>query len=72
MRGALAYVRCAKTWAASQGRSYVTPDDVKLLAEPIMCHRLLLETEAQFAGTSVEQVIAEILASVAPPTGRAA
>ncbi len=72
MRGALAYVRCAKTWAASQGRTYVTPDDVKLLAEPIMCHRLLLEAEAQFAGTSVEQVIAEVLASVAPPTGRAA
>jgi len=71
MRGALAYVRCAKTWAASQGRSYVTPDDVKLLAHPILSHRILLEAEAQFAGTTVDEVIDEILASVAPPTGRA-
>jgi len=70
MRGALAYVRCAKTWAASQGRTYVTPDDVKLLAEPIMGHRVLLEAEAQFAGTTVSSVIQEVLASVAPPTGR--
>ncbi len=70
MRGALAYVRCAKTWAASQGRAYVTPDDVKLLAHPILAHRLLLEAEAQFAGTTVDEVVDEILASVAPPTGR--
>ncbi len=69
-RGALAYVRCAKTWAASQGRTFVTPDDVKLLAHPILGHRILLEAEAQFSGTTVESVIDEVLAGVAPPTGR--
>ncbi len=72
MRGALAYVRCAKTWAASQGRTYVTPDDVKLLAEPVIGHRVLLEAEAQFAGTEVSGVVQEILAAVPPPAGRAA
>ena len=36
VRGCLAYVRCAKTWAASQGRTYVVPDDIKLLAEPVL------------------------------------
>ena len=50
VRGCLAYVRCAKTWAASQGRTYVIPDDIKILAEPVLSHRLLLSAEAQFAG----------------------
>ncbi len=69
-RGALALVRCAKTWAASQGRTHVIPDDVKLLAEPVLCHRLLLTAEAQFAGASVTDVIEEILAEVTPPAER--
>jgi MoxR-like ATPase len=72
VRGCLAYVRCAKTWAASDGRNYVLPDDIKDLSVPILCHRLLLDPEAQFAGTTVEQVIDEILAAVAPPVDRAA
>ena len=71
MRGCLAFVRCAKTWAASQGRTYVIPDDIKLLAEPILSHRLLLGVEAQFAGTTVNQVVDEILADIAPPAERA-
>ncbi|MEO7448807.1 MAG: MoxR family ATPase, partial [Humibacillus sp.] len=71
VRGCLAFVRCAKTWAASQGRTYVIPDDIKLLAEPILSHRLLLGVEAQFAGTTVGQVVDEILADIAPPAERA-
>ena len=50
VRGCLAYVRCAKTWAASQGRTYVVPDDIKMLAVPVLSHRLLLDAEAQFSG----------------------
>ncbi len=42
VRGALALVRTAKTLAASNGRYYVTPDDVKALAEPVLAHRLSL------------------------------
>jgi MoxR-like ATPase len=72
MRGCLAFVRCAKTWAASQGRTHVIPDDVKLLAHPVLCHRLLLTAEAQFANVTVDQVIAQILAEVAPPAERVA
>jgi MoxR-like ATPase len=64
---ALAFVRCAKTWAASQGRLAVVPDDIKTLAHPVLCHRLLLEAEAQFSGTTIDGVIDEILAAVAPP-----
>ncbi len=72
VRGCLAYVRAAKTWAAAAGRSYVTPDDVKDLAEPILSHRLLLDAEAEFQGATVTGVIARILADVPPPAERAA
>ena len=72
VRGCLAFVRCAKTWAASQGRTHVIPDDVKLLAHPVLCHRLLLTAEAQFANITVDQVINQILAEVAPPAERVA
>lgn len=72
VRGALAYVRVAKTWAASRGRNYVTPDDVKALAHPILEHRLILDPEAEFAGATVAGVVDRIVADVQPPAERAA
>ena len=70
MRGCLAYIRAAKTWALSQGREYVIPDDIKDLAVPVMSHRLLLNAEAQFSGVSTERVIDDLLANVAAPADR--
>jgi MoxR-like ATPase len=72
VRGCLAYVRAAKTWAASDARRYLVPDDIKELAIPIMSHRLLLDAEAEFNGIEVESVIAQILSEVKPPVERAA
>ncbi len=72
VRGCLAYVRVAKTWAAADGRNYVVPDDIRALALPVLAHRVMLDAEAQFNGTTVEQVIAEIVADIAPPSERAA
>jgi MoxR-like ATPase len=72
VRGCLAYVRAAKTWAAADGRAFVVPDDVKELAVPILAHRLLLDAEAEFSGVTVEDVIGQLLAQVRPPTNRAA
>ncbi|MDP3889655.1 MoxR family ATPase [Nocardioides sp.] len=71
-RGCLAYVRTAKTWALADGRDHVIPDDIKQLAVPVLCHRLLLDAEAQFNGVTVEQVIAQLLDDIAPPTERVA
>ena len=71
-RGCLAFIRVAKTWAAADGRDHVVPDDVKILAEPVLCHRLLLDAEAQFTGVTVQTVISRLLDSVAPPTDRVA
>jgi len=70
MRGSLSFVRAAKTWAVAHGREYVTPDDIKYLALPIMGHRLILSPEAQFAGAKVEDVVDSLLADVAAPKTR--
>lgn len=72
VRGALAMIRTAKTWAASQGRTYVLPDDIKSLVEPIFAHRILLDPEAEFSGTSVGSLLNRIIADVQPPSDRAA
>ncbi|GAA3307959.1 hypothetical protein GCM10017709_34610 [Glutamicibacter nicotianae] len=66
VRGALAMVRAAKVWAASQGRNYVLPDDIKELAPHVFTHRLVLDPEAEFTGTTAEQVIASVLRKVRP------
>ncbi|CAM5780676.1 AAA family ATPase [Cellulomonas persica] len=71
VRGGLALVRCAKVWAASQGREYVLPDDVKGLAQPVLAHRLVLDAEAEFAGVTATDVLARLLDQVAPPVLRA-
>jgi MoxR-like ATPase len=70
VRGGMALVRAAKTWAAGQGRCYVSPDDIKQLALPVIGHRMLLTPDAEFAGTKVEQVVGRVLADVAPPSER--
>lgn len=67
VRGALALVRAAKTYAAAQGRHYVIPDDVKALAEPVLAHRLLLDAEAEFDGVTASSVIGRILVETVPP-----
>ena len=70
-RGCLALIRVAKTWAAAHGRPHVVPDDITTLAAPVLCHRLLLDPQAQFSGITVEGVIEDLLAAVAPPLDRA-
>ena len=71
VRGALALVRCTKTWAASQGRHYVIPDDVKKLVEPVLAHRMVLDAEAEFEGGDAATSLARILSEVNPPAQRA-
>ncbi|GAA2223619.1 MoxR family ATPase [Herbiconiux moechotypicola] len=69
VRAALGLVRAAKTYAASSGRHYVVPDDVKALAVPVLAHRLVLDPEAEFDGATSEGVVARALLDVAPPGG---
>lgn len=67
MRGALALTRCARIWAAADGRNYVLPDDVQDLAVPVLAHRIILNAETSFKGETAEQIISEILESVPAP-----
>ncbi|SCC79903.1 MoxR-like ATPase [Bifidobacterium commune] len=67
MRGALALTRCARIWAAADGRDYVLPDDVQDLAVPVLAHRIILNAETAFKGETAEQIISEILESVPAP-----
>ncbi|MBU4464834.1 MAG: MoxR family ATPase, partial [Actinobacteria bacterium] len=72
VRGSLAMVRIAKVWAATQGRHYVIPDDIKTLAAAVWTHRLVLDPEAEFSGTTPETVIGRVLETVAAPQARSA
>ena len=68
VRGAMALTRTAKTWAIAHGRGYVTPDDVKTLAEVVLAHRLILDPEAEFDGVTAGAVIGQILLDTMPPS----
>jgi MoxR-like ATPase len=67
-RAALGLLRAARARAASAGREYVVPDDIKALAVPVLEHRLALTPEAQLRGVDRRDVLHEVLASVPVPT----
>jgi MoxR-like ATPase len=69
-RATLALQRVSRARAAAAGRSYVTPDDLKALAEPVLAHRLLVTPEAQLQGTSAADALGEVLRTVPVPAGR--
>ncbi|HEX2576059.1 MAG TPA: MoxR family ATPase [Aquihabitans sp.] len=69
-RATLALQRVARARAATRGRTYVVPDDIKALAQPVLAHRILLSPEAQVRGTTAADVIAEVLDRVPVPAPR--
>lgn len=69
VRGARNLTKLAKTWALTKGRNFITPDDVKELAAPVLAHRVVLTPDAEFDGIKAEQIIAQILEDVVPPKG---
>ena len=68
-RGALGLMRAGQALAALKGRSYVLPDDIKYLAEPVLAHRLILEEDELLRGNTQENVLNQILAAVPVPIG---
>src|SRR5690606_1924420 len=72
IRAGLGLVRAAKVRAAAEGRSYVIPDDVKELAVPVLAHRMVLDAEEEFRGTTTNQVVTRILEQLPTPQERAA
>ena len=66
-RASIMLLRAARAFAASEGRDYVIPDDVKALVVPVMSHRLLLSPEALMTGRTSTMVLAEVLQQVPVP-----
>jgi MoxR-like ATPase len=66
-RGSLALLKLSRAWAAMQGRDYVLPDDVKLFVRPALVHRLILEPDLWMTRQAADEVIADVLRSVAVP-----
>lgn len=67
-RGTLGLLRCVKAYAYLHGRKYCLPDDVRILAVPVLAHRLVCSMGA-FAGTNAGRIEA-ILSSIPVPTER--
>jgi MoxR-like ATPase len=61
------WIRAARVLASLRERAFVTPDDIKELAYPVLRHRLIRKPETEIEGTTVEQVIDQLLASVEVP-----
>ena len=66
-RGATALLATSRAWAWMNGRTFVTPDDVKALAHATLAHRLTLRPEAELEGVGVDSVLATAIASVPVP-----
>jgi MoxR-like ATPase len=67
-RATLSLQRVARSRAAALGRSYVTPDDLKALAEPVLAHRLIVTPEAQLQGIRSSDALRQVLADLPVPT----
>jgi MoxR-like ATPase len=66
-RASLALLDGARARAALLGRDYVTPDDVKALAEPVLVHRVTLNPEAEMEGTGLPDVLRRLFETVEVP-----
>lgn len=60
-RASLAILRSAKAMAAINGRDFVTPDDIKMVAYPVLNHRIILNPEREIEGVSSKEIIEDIL-----------
>lgn len=67
-RGSQALLKTSRAAAAMRGRDFVTPDDVKSIANLAIAHRLILKPEHQIKGVNTEDIIKEILRTVPVPT----
>jgi MoxR-like ATPase len=66
-RGSLSVFHCAQAWAAIDGRDYVTPDDVKLVAVPALSHRLIGRAWTESATASMRSLVSTILSATPVP-----
>jgi MoxR-like ATPase len=66
-RGALGLMLAARAFAVIHGRDYVTPEDVKAVAQPVLAHRITVKPEMWMSQVSGRTVVESVLASVPAP-----
>jgi MoxR-like ATPase len=66
-RGALALFRAAQARAYVAGRAWASPDDVQVLAGPVLGHRVALTPEARYAGRAAELILGDVVSGVRVP-----
>jgi len=66
-RASLALFRASQALAAIRGRNFVLPDDVKIIAPPVMTHRVILKPESRMRRITAEDVIKNLMAEIAVP-----
>ncbi|WP_068779735.1 AAA family ATPase [Paenibacillus sp. GM2] len=66
-RGTLSWLGASQAMAFCQGRTYVVPDDAKQVAEAVLAHRIMLNSEARISGLNPHQVIADLLNGIPVP-----
>ncbi len=66
-RASVALLTAAKCVAAIRGKTFVTPDDVKSVAPPVLRHRLILKPEAEIEGYTADRVVEDLLAQIPVP-----
>jgi MoxR-like ATPase len=66
-RASVALLLCSKALAAIRGRDFVTPDDIRDVAAPVLRHRLALRAEAELDGATTDAVISDIIKTVEVP-----
>jgi MoxR-like ATPase len=66
-RAANMLASAARAFAATQGRDFVIPDDIKALAVPLMRHRIVLSPSAEIEGLAADRVLRDILDQTAAP-----
>ncbi|MDQ1816416.1 MoxR family ATPase [Massilia sp. CCM 9210] len=68
-RGCIALVRMARAMALTSGRDYVTPDDIKAAALPVLRHRIAVSPESELDGLSSDELLLGLIEEVAAPRG---
>jgi MoxR-like ATPase len=66
-RATQSLIMAARAYAAISGRDFVTPDDIKTMAPPVLEHRLILRPEFEIEGLGMGEVIQQILQRIAVP-----
>lgn len=66
-RAALALARASQAYAATQGRDYVLPDDVREMAPDVLAHRLLATAQAELLGTTQADIVQRVIDGIPVP-----